>query len=1206
MEGTGISVRRILILTSHGIRTNARWQKKLEEIVLAEVDARNAAAISEHASAVERLNVTFRHNDYRYFSIFSFLNPFRRRSETAKFEARLRDYIDANTFDEIHLVGHSFGTHIIGRSLQAIGPSLNGRIGTVILAASVLPGSFPWDTLFRTGIRRLVNECGDRDLVLILNAILPFGSGLAGRRGFAGITGDHFRNRFFRFGHSGYFLKRPPDAADDAWFMRKYWVPLLLEDSTTPFVDEREDGYGRLFLGWLVDQSENLKWTVPLGIFGALVLAFLYLALVWRTNFNLETLDVAGQVADAVERGQLYGLDEEIGLRQAAIEAAESGPMTALESLARHDARASFNPSQWEKARTAAKLAFRTRRVLATEEAIEVQFRGSNVAEIRFSNNQVDEATTGKQSATFDLRTGKHVEGAMWQWSGPYASSKNLIPQDEYGHNRFRSTGTFGLQGKLEHQFAVSLSGNDLTLWDIATGTPRSSWESESWGTTPLVEAKPCGSKGDVVVLTHDGNAFALRVDGTKVELSASAPLVHVVGDRSCSRFAGATSDLALIVWKNPAQSLDPLPAREVQSFEFSASNDLLLVNSTPTDDSESLRADLIALIGGSAKPVEQFNALEADIAAFSPNGHRITVKDDETCSIFQADAFIMGADAPPSPFNLKCPKDITDAVSLARCLRYLDNEKLILTTRAHRGSFGDSHLEVLDLTDQRSQWLVPGSRYDIVSIDASADGAVFTTTAGDSAGEGFGDDYGFYVWSPYSLKPVYEDARDPDSRWMARSAWLTPDGARAIVSWGRYSPETSNLVFETEVVDLDPDIHSIPGSAVMTRPDVWGVDLAYLDVMRRPCSGVPDDAEWADESSPEAVKWINRGCLAGEAFLLRALVDGEPAQLRLFDDGHGWKMRIRRKGANSVERLSYPDGTPVTDDIRDFVSDPVARRVFLSHAKGNITRLDLAGDLTATRIREASGDENDVWLSWLGARSWLRVETYDPQDDEAKNHKIRFYDGDGRLMHNYESISKWGVAYDTSGVFDKNDQYWTIVDRAISQKIDQAGAEAGEEEVAPIRRLFVNLDTGDTFPFGCYGEAYLGSTNVSDEPPTLRISRSGRYVGAGSLAPTVGVAQNNTEMWLFDLVDKKCLGLFRHGSEIYDFGISYDGRLLVTQGLNELKLWHVPTQTVVRTFFGPTRFLDDDFGLRVVTRTDGDYPAVWPIPGDLTLWLQN
>ena len=215
--------KHILILTSHGIRTNAPWQEDLERLVLEQLREKQ-----RNDPNYEIGEITFRHNDYLYFGLPAFLNPFRRKYEVKKFKAELEKYVKDDTFDEIHLVGHSFGTHIIAHALLELGAGLRKKIGTVILASSVLHKSFPWHKLIGVEVKRLVNECGDLDAILVLNAFLPFGSGLAGRRGFPGVNGDHFRNRYFSFGHSGYFEPRSkPGENNETWFMERYWIPLL-------------------------------------------------------------------------------------------------------------------------------------------------------------------------------------------------------------------------------------------------------------------------------------------------------------------------------------------------------------------------------------------------------------------------------------------------------------------------------------------------------------------------------------------------------------------------------------------------------------------------------------------------------------------------------------------------------------------------------------------------------------------------------------------------------------------------------------------------------------------------------------------------------------------------------------------------------------------------------------------------------------------
>jgi hypothetical protein len=83
----------------------------------------------------------------------------------------------------------------------------------------------------------VVNECGTKDSVLLLSQFFVLVTGMAGRLGFNGGTGRNFRNRYFEFGHSGYFLTgRVPNNA----FMQSYWLPLFFEDTDIPQVDQRK------------------------------------------------------------------------------------------------------------------------------------------------------------------------------------------------------------------------------------------------------------------------------------------------------------------------------------------------------------------------------------------------------------------------------------------------------------------------------------------------------------------------------------------------------------------------------------------------------------------------------------------------------------------------------------------------------------------------------------------------------------------------------------------------------------------------------------------------------------------------------------------------------------------------------------------------------------------------------------------------------
>ena len=57
----------------------------------------------------------------------------------------------------------------------------------------------------KSGVKRLVNDCGTNDAVLILSQAAVLFTGMAGRTGMAGLEGSRFVNRYFNHGHGGYF-----------------------------------------------------------------------------------------------------------------------------------------------------------------------------------------------------------------------------------------------------------------------------------------------------------------------------------------------------------------------------------------------------------------------------------------------------------------------------------------------------------------------------------------------------------------------------------------------------------------------------------------------------------------------------------------------------------------------------------------------------------------------------------------------------------------------------------------------------------------------------------------------------------------------------------------------------------------------------------------------------------------------------------------
>jgi WD40 repeat protein len=265
-----------LVITVHGIRTFGQWQDRL------------ATILKEHDPSIEVRNYT-----YGYFSALAFVIPFTRWITTRAFRRRLVAMAGRDAWDRIDIVAHSFGTHLVAWALAGLKPEQRPSIHTLILCGSVLKSTFRWDDLLGRSVQRLVNDCGTRDTVLLLNQLVVLFTGMAGRLGFQGMTGKDFRNRFFAFGHSGYFLKGGAPSDD---FMRAHWTPLLVTDVPIAAVDER--GNLTPFHGVFLFAANNAE---PLKVGAYMVPLLLLIAWIfgqWREAVATRLAAQSGAVAE--------------------------------------------------------------------------------------------------------------------------------------------------------------------------------------------------------------------------------------------------------------------------------------------------------------------------------------------------------------------------------------------------------------------------------------------------------------------------------------------------------------------------------------------------------------------------------------------------------------------------------------------------------------------------------------------------------------------------------------------------------------------------------------------------------------------------------------------------------------------------------------------------------------------------------------------
>lgn len=203
------------LITVHGIRTYAGWQKQISN------------TLNEYSNSYDHI-----HFNYGFFDLFSFCIPPLRRKKQKEIAKKIVHAIDECTNEDVSIIAHSFGTII---AKQAIKDLKNKKLTNVIFCGSPLNASDNIDFICSKS-KRFVNDCGTRDLILIMSRLLLIGLGDAGRRGLNHEQSDVFCNRHFKGGHSLYF-----NDSGNYEFIRENWIPILALDAKPIDRDERKN-----------------------------------------------------------------------------------------------------------------------------------------------------------------------------------------------------------------------------------------------------------------------------------------------------------------------------------------------------------------------------------------------------------------------------------------------------------------------------------------------------------------------------------------------------------------------------------------------------------------------------------------------------------------------------------------------------------------------------------------------------------------------------------------------------------------------------------------------------------------------------------------------------------------------------------------------------------------------------------------------------
>ncbi|MFB4410180.1 hypothetical protein [Pantoea sp. ANP04] len=202
-----------ILITVHGIRTLAPWQKDIETKLKSLTN-----------------NFKFTHFNYGFLNVVCFMLPPTRYLFSKKIINDLELVVKNNSKRRIFIISHSFGTYLTYHALRRFYGS-DVKIECVIFSGSVLRRDVSMEPLKKI-TRRIVNDCAVEDYILLACNSLVLGLGDAGRKGFKEPNDECFTNRYFKGGHSVYFEK------DD--FIEQYWMPLLTAEGDVANVDSRK------------------------------------------------------------------------------------------------------------------------------------------------------------------------------------------------------------------------------------------------------------------------------------------------------------------------------------------------------------------------------------------------------------------------------------------------------------------------------------------------------------------------------------------------------------------------------------------------------------------------------------------------------------------------------------------------------------------------------------------------------------------------------------------------------------------------------------------------------------------------------------------------------------------------------------------------------------------------------------------------------
>lgn len=223
---------RPLVITVHGIRTHAQWQRRLADHLQ---DAGFRASVPS----------------YGWLWIFGLLSKSGRENKIAWFLLEYDRLTKGGTAEPPSVIAHSMGTYIVATAMERFERI---RFNRVIFCGSIVRRDYSWTRRRQAGqIQKVLNDCGRRDLWVGLVEWWVKLSGPSGRAGFSDLAEGCVSNEVHEFRHSDYFTEEN---------YTKRWIPFLRGEDRKPLTVEPKPA-----LNWKYWLRRAIQTTVLLAIF---------------------------------------------------------------------------------------------------------------------------------------------------------------------------------------------------------------------------------------------------------------------------------------------------------------------------------------------------------------------------------------------------------------------------------------------------------------------------------------------------------------------------------------------------------------------------------------------------------------------------------------------------------------------------------------------------------------------------------------------------------------------------------------------------------------------------------------------------------------------------------------------------------------------------------------------------------------------------